>query len=188
MQLRHGRSSLPLDSVQIPEFDGVPVLVTMLAHTSGQWLSSAYELPQGATPQDMGKAITYGRRYSLAAMVGITAEEDDDAAGVEAKTTSEKKPPKKEAPKDDPFRASVMELRSRGVKAFSSYAPDQGPADPTKGMDAENWLVGASRRYTEWRSVAYSSSRWRSEEADRERWPVVEGFGIFSGAGYAWGS
>ena len=57
-------------------------LVCRLMHSSGQWLASSYQLrftDQGNIDQEMGKIITYGRRYTLAAIAGI-AQEDDDAS------------------------------------------------------------------------------------------------------------
>jgi hypothetical protein len=53
-------------------------LVTRLAHSSGQWLESTYPLPINDRPHIMGSALTYARRYSWAALVGIAAEEDED--------------------------------------------------------------------------------------------------------------
>jgi ERF superfamily len=57
-------------------------LHTMLLHTSGQRLCSDYPLPATARPQEMGSALTYARRYSLSALVGIAADEDDDATAI----------------------------------------------------------------------------------------------------------
>lgn len=69
---------------QITEIrDGGLVLVTTLAHTSGQWIRSEYPLPAAGRPQEMGSAMTYAKRYSLSAIVGIAADEDDDAEGAE---------------------------------------------------------------------------------------------------------
>ncbi len=55
-------------------------LVTKLVHAeSGQFLASLAVIPLSKhDPQAMGSAITYGRRYSLSAMLGIVTEEDDD--------------------------------------------------------------------------------------------------------------
>lgn len=54
-------------------------IVTTLLHISGQYLRSALTLkPTKPDPQGIGSAITYGRRYSLSAMLGIVADEDDD--------------------------------------------------------------------------------------------------------------
>jgi hypothetical protein len=53
-------------------------LVTTLVHESGQWLRSYFKLsPAQNTPQGVGSALTYGRRYSLAAIVGISQDDDD---------------------------------------------------------------------------------------------------------------
>lgn len=55
-------------------------LVTTLTHSSGQWIKSYLPISTTkATPQALGSAITYMRRYSLAAMVGVAPDEDDDA-------------------------------------------------------------------------------------------------------------
>jgi hypothetical protein len=61
--------------------DGKACMETKLVHTSGQWFSSLWEMmPAKEDPQSMGSAITYMRRYSLSAMVGILAADDDGNA------------------------------------------------------------------------------------------------------------
>lgn len=55
------------------------VMVTTLAHTSGQWMKSYLPLnPSKNDSQGIGAAITYLRRYSLSAIVGVVCDEDDD--------------------------------------------------------------------------------------------------------------
>ena len=55
------------------------IVETILAHTSGEWISGELMLPlTKSDAQGVGSAITYGRRYGLAAIVGIVADEDDD--------------------------------------------------------------------------------------------------------------
>jgi len=67
-----------LSIVQLPRCSG-QVLQTVLFHSSGQWVSSMIEMhPADNKPQSMGSAITYARRFSLMAMVGIAPEDDDD--------------------------------------------------------------------------------------------------------------
>lgn len=61
--------------------EGGAFLTTRLLHKSGQWVESVHPLPATAKPQEFGSALTYARRYSLAAICGISAEEDDDANG-----------------------------------------------------------------------------------------------------------
>ena len=66
--------------VQMPSFvDGVASVETLISHSSGEWISSICSAPVSKQDaQGVGSAITYLRRYSLAAMCGI-AQEDDDA-------------------------------------------------------------------------------------------------------------
>lgn len=57
------------------------VLVTKLLHSSGEWISGSYPInPIKQDPQGYGSAVTYARRYSLMAIVGIAPEEDDGEA------------------------------------------------------------------------------------------------------------
>jgi hypothetical protein len=59
--------------------NGQTALVTTLLHSSGQWVRGVYPVnPIKNDPQAIGSAITYARRYALASIVGVVAEEDDD--------------------------------------------------------------------------------------------------------------
>lgn len=83
--------------------DGSFLLIMELLHVSGETKQAEWPLPVGK-PQDMGSAMTYGRRYTLQAVLGIAAEADDDgAAGGNAPVQTPKKqqaqtPPKQPAP------------------------------------------------------------------------------------------
>lgn len=58
--------------------DGL-VLRTTLIHTSGQYITSTLRMnPAKSDPQGIGSAITYARRYALAAMLGVVSDDDDD--------------------------------------------------------------------------------------------------------------
>jgi hypothetical protein len=61
--------------------NGEVVVTTMLVHESGEFISCELPLvPSQSTPQAVGSAITYGRRYGLSAMVGVAPEDDDGNA------------------------------------------------------------------------------------------------------------
>lgn len=60
-------------------------VVTRLIHKSGQWIESRFPIAYDK-PQTMGSAITYGKRYNLAAVANIAADEDDDANAANDKT------------------------------------------------------------------------------------------------------
>lgn len=62
-----------------------PVLVTTLAHLSGEWIKSYCPiLTKDDSPQGQGSGITYARRYALAAIVGL-AQIDDDAEAAQGR-------------------------------------------------------------------------------------------------------
>src|ERR1700739_4900976 len=66
---------------------GLIRLTTMLAHSSGEWVSSDWPVcPVGETaaPHRMGAALTYARRYALFTLVGIAGEDDLDAPDLAA--------------------------------------------------------------------------------------------------------
>ncbi len=83
--------------MQFPEVvEGKVLLTYVLAHASGEWVSGILEMtPIKKTrkdekgnvieiiegdPQSIGSVITYARRYSLAALVGVATEDDDGNA------------------------------------------------------------------------------------------------------------
>ena len=54
-------------------------LTTLLTHKSGQWFRSELAIGQASDYQALGSAITYLKRYSYCAILGIVADTDDDA-------------------------------------------------------------------------------------------------------------
>jgi hypothetical protein len=68
-----------LSLMQMPDVTehGV-VLVNRLGHKSGQWLESSYPVnPVQNTPQAMGSALTYARRYCIQSFVLVPSSDDD---------------------------------------------------------------------------------------------------------------
>jgi hypothetical protein len=72
-------------TVQMTAIDqaaGIVQLTTMLAHASGEWIASDWpvcSIAEMASPQRVGSALTYARRYALFTLVGIAGEDDLDA-------------------------------------------------------------------------------------------------------------
>lgn len=62
--------------------DGKVFMVSQLRHTSGEVISSCWEMSWKGSPQDKGSEASYARRYSLEALVGVAATFDDDAESV----------------------------------------------------------------------------------------------------------
>src|SRR5271169_837471 len=71
-----------VQTTAIDQASGVLNLTTVLAHASGEWISSDWPvcpISETATPHRMGAALTYARRYALFTLVGIAGEDDLDA-------------------------------------------------------------------------------------------------------------
>ncbi len=77
----------------IQTLEGQSTVVTTLAHESGQWIEGRMTMGLDANSkinacQEQGKAITYGRRYALASVLGLYQEDLD---GENPKKDKEKK-------------------------------------------------------------------------------------------------
>src|ERR1700692_2016276 len=74
-----------VQTTAIDEASGQIRLTTLLAHASGEWISSDWPvcpISETGTPNRMGAGLTYARRYALFALVGIAGEDDLDAPGI----------------------------------------------------------------------------------------------------------
>jgi ERF superfamily len=68
-----------VQSTAIDNEAGLIRLTTVLAHASGEWISSDWPVcpvSETAAPHRMGAALTYARRYALFTLVGIAGEDD----------------------------------------------------------------------------------------------------------------
>ena len=74
-----------LSVTQLPGaiIDGKVTLTTILAHKSGEWMRETVAIPVSKQDaQGYGSAVTYARRFALAAFVGVAPEDDDGRAAV----------------------------------------------------------------------------------------------------------
>jgi ERF superfamily protein len=79
------------------------IMVTTLAHTSGQWVKSYLPLnPNKPDSQGIGAAITYLRRYSLSALVGVVCDNDDDGETAVGRGKTQQAAKNDTPPKQDP--------------------------------------------------------------------------------------
>lgn len=93
---REALTANEISVIQMPEEineNGRLNITTMLAHSSGQYISSTLTMTvTKLDPQAIGSAITYGRRYALAAMVGLAQEDDDGEKAMARQEKKDKKP------------------------------------------------------------------------------------------------
>lgn len=80
---KHGLAFIALPNIS----DGIFGLSYELRHESGESVAGHYPLPN-SSPQEIGSAITYARRYALAAVTGVApGGDDDDAQKAQASAT-----------------------------------------------------------------------------------------------------
>jgi hypothetical protein len=143
--------------VQAPQTDGPKVTVeTLLLHASGQWIRDALSATAAAAaPQPIGSAITYLRRYALAAMVGV-APADDDGEAAEGRYTpagrraapaangsahaTTKAPASPEARKAD-LKARMLKAGIPGAKIAEQLGEWLGrPVDGATVISVDDWM------------------------------------------------
>jgi hypothetical protein len=99
-------------TIQATEIDtqaGLLRLTTVLAHSSGEWISSEWpvcQISDIASAQRVGAALTYARRYALFALVGIAGEDDLDAPDLGADPN-----PAAEAPRGSQWNGQAAPAR-----------------------------------------------------------------------------
>jgi hypothetical protein len=73
--------------------DGRMHMTTIVLHESGQWMQAELSIPLSKVDaQGYGSAVTYARRYALAAVMGIIQEDDDGNAASNPQGASNAKP------------------------------------------------------------------------------------------------
>ncbi|MGY2937390.1 hypothetical protein ACVWZ6_006992 [Bradyrhizobium sp. GM6.1] len=83
-------------------------LTTLLAHASGEWISSDWPVcaaKEVEAPHRMGASLTYARRYALFPLVGIASEDDLDAPDAVAGPPAAAEPQMAPGPKAKPAKA-----------------------------------------------------------------------------------
>lgn len=58
--------------------DKMMIVDAHLMHTSGASRSLQFPIPDASNPQKAGSALSYARRYALASLTGVVADDDDD--------------------------------------------------------------------------------------------------------------
>lgn len=96
---------------------------TQLSHTSGEWMRMApCPIPvDKQNAQSAGSAITYGKRYSLSAAVGIVADDDDDGQEAAARPPQQRRqePPRQEQREQPPKLATEEQLSTKDNKIIA---------------------------------------------------------------------
>jgi hypothetical protein len=111
---------------QAPWFiDGIDVLLTTLMHSSGQWMRSVKKIDPvpdksgNITPQAVGSALTYARRYALSGMANLAQTDDDD----DGNAASNPDAPAPASPADEPAHSEDdLEFILAGISNITGSA------------------------------------------------------------------
>lgn len=117
--------------------EGGHLLTTQLSHKSGQWIRSEVLLPmgKGETTHELGKSITYCKRYSYAALICIGTGEEDEDENVGEDPVVEKKAPQ---PSRDDFSRLEHELKdSEQLRNLLKYYKVSSLHDIPEGKKGE---------------------------------------------------
>ena len=89
--------------LQLPSGEAGEVgLTTRIVHVSGEWIEAELVMAvSGTNPgQEVGKLVTYLRRYALASAAGVYSDEDTDNEGPKTKKAEPKEQDESLLPKD----------------------------------------------------------------------------------------
>ena len=123
-----------IQTTAIDKDAGLLRLTTVLAHASGEWISSEWPvclIADIASAQRMGAALTYARRYALFTLVGIAGEDDLDAPDLDTGPKAGSEPPRSDHRIQSNGRATTADrsARNRGrppvPSTKSALPPDQ---------------------------------------------------------------
>lgn len=115
--------ALVKNGLVVTQFPEGKTLVTMILHESGEFIRAAADLnAKEDTPQGQGSAISYLRRYSFLAALGIATEDDDGESASRPTRVSYKAPPRRIPPSDDEADGGVIQI--------DEPAPGETPTDP----------------------------------------------------------
>src|SRR5262249_24515872 len=146
-----------IQTTAIDKETGLLRLTTVLAHSSGEWISSEWPvcpIADVASAQRMGAALTYARRYALFTLVGIAGEDDLDAPDLNVTPKDNSGPPRSEHPSSN-GRATAAErpVRNGGRPAVGSsrsvLPPDQS-ASLRERLTAELVDIHSANEATVW--------------------------------------
>jgi hypothetical protein len=153
-----------VQTTSIDQAAGIVNLTTVLAHSSGEWISGTWPvcgLTETASPRRMGAALTYARRYALFALVGIAGEDDLDAPDLQTpinQTSAERTRSSGNGQLNDSRRHSQERATSRNAKpAPQNSELILGPkvsADLRDRLIAELSEIGSSEEAAKWAQPA----------------------------------
>lgn len=169
------------------------VLHSRLLHSSGEWIGGTLSMRSDqSTPQAIGSALTYARRYALAALVGIAPEDDDGEGAMDRGKGTQQPAGKSTSPRDTGHKPPPSQPECPAITTRKSIADAAGNFawlhkinEWVEGMittnaftdDVANELRGLLNQQL-LPLVPKQISKATAEQCDPlEKWIVKQGFG-----------
>lgn len=127
----NGLAIIQAPRIEYLESGALITLSTRLIHSSGEWIET--EVAIGAEEQRaqvVASAITYAKRYSIQALLGVVAEEDDDGNAASGNTANISTRPPVAKP------GSVHQVAGGQTLATNPSATANQPLQATPGSNA----------------------------------------------------
>lgn len=111
-------------------------LETILLHESGEFLSKTFFMPvkDAGNPQAVGSAITYARRYALAAFVSVCPDDDDGNAAAAGSPGPVAAPSADQLKKRFDSASTVEQKKAAFMVARNTPIPEPSKTELLKGM------------------------------------------------------
>ena len=123
--------------------DGVVGVETMLLHSSGEWISDRVSMQVGeergkSSAQVAGSIVTYLRRYALASILGIYADEDGDG--------NEPKPAELKAREEKPKAKAVSDSETMTIEDACKTTTSQNKQYGSMSIDGLKAMLSAMHK------------------------------------------
>lgn len=125
---------------------------TMLLHRSGEWIETDALMikPAKADPQGCMSAITYSRRYSLSAALGVAWDDDDDGNAASTPPKEEKQKAKAKATKQKAADNPKADYKSVTLHKIAAAAQEIGlTGEDVKGIIFDRYKKESSAGMTD---------------------------------------
>lgn len=164
--IREPFSTNGLSYTQVCDFtdSGALIVETVLMHSSGEWYSGRLFMPcPQQTPQGIGSAITYAKRYSLAAIAGLATDDDDgNEASVNGKPenkTQSTKQPAQVSKSDAPIKATPAQCDRLRQTILDWCLGDEAQARSAL-VKYSSFEVDGKTYALDWDTLENASAKW----------------------------
>jgi hypothetical protein len=151
------------------------VLEYTLRHTNGDYDGGDWPLPDPTktTPQQIGGAITYARRYVLCSVTGLAADEDDDAQSAQDTRASARRQPVRG--RTQPANGQAAQAQQRDWIAEAQQLFDAGNYDEMRALGNDCFAMGEFVGATKSKFIDLVNQANQKQAGSQEKEPANEG-------------